>query len=116
MNRINYNNRLFKSISNSENGEVGNQTVFYYFHNLDVVTGTYSGGKIAFGQIMAKVLEDDLLDMRYQHVNVSGEIMTGKCLSTPEICRTEKFVCTKNGNGRAAIYRAANQSLKKFRT
>ena len=91
MNRINYNNRLFKSISNSENGEVGNQTVFYYFHNLDVVTGTYSGGKIAFGQIMAKVLEDDLLDMRYQHVNVSGEIMTGKCLSTPEILPNGKI-------------------------
>lgn len=91
MNRINYNNRLFKSISNSENGEVSNQTVFYYFHNLDVVTGTYSGGKIAFGQLMAKVLEDDSLDLRYQHINTNGQLMTGKCVSTPEILPNGKI-------------------------
>jgi hypothetical protein len=91
MNRIDYNNRVFKTISNSESGEVSIETVFFYFHNLDLVTATYSGGKIAFGQIMAKVLQDDSLDMRYQHVNTSGEIMTGKCLSTPELLPNGKI-------------------------
>ncbi len=91
MSKINYNNRIFKSVSNSESGEVSSETVFYYFHNLDLVTATYSGGKIVFGQLIAKVLEDDSLEMRYQHINTSGELMTGKCVSTPEILADGKL-------------------------
>ena len=34
---------------------------------------------------MAKVIENDALDMRYEHINSAGEIMTGLCLSRPEI-------------------------------
>ena len=34
---------------------------------------------------MAKVIENDALDMRYEHINSAGKIMTGLCLSRPEI-------------------------------
>jgi hypothetical protein len=91
MNKIDYNNRIFKTVSNSKSGEVSSETVFYYFHNLDLVTATYSGGKIVFGQLIAKVLEDNSLEMRYQHVNTSGELMTGTCVSTPEILSDNKI-------------------------
>lgn len=83
--RISYDNRKFRSVSNSESGEVGSETVFHYHQDGDIVWAEYSGGEIVRGTLMAKVLEDDSLDMRYQHVNRKGELMTGVCKSIPEI-------------------------------
>ena len=83
--RINYDNRRFASVSNSDNGEVGSATVFHYRHEGDVVWATYRGGAIVFGSLIAKVDERDCLEMRYQHLNSAGELMTGKCRSTPEV-------------------------------
>lgn len=45
----------------------------------------YSGGVIVKGFLIAKVLENDSLDIRYEHINQAGELMTGICHSTPEI-------------------------------
>lgn len=84
-NRINYDNHRFVSVSDSENGEVGSATVFDYHQEGDVVWATYRGGAIVFGTLIAKVDEKDCLDMRYQHLNSAGELMTGRCWSTPEI-------------------------------
>jgi hypothetical protein len=84
-NRINYNNRRFVSVSNSDNGEVSSATVFDYHQEGDVVWATYRGGAIVFGSLVAKVDKDDCLDMRYQHLNSAGEFMTGRCRSMPEI-------------------------------
>ena len=47
--------------------------------------GTYEGGGIARGTLIARVLEDGALDMRYQHVTHNGAIKTGRCASQPEI-------------------------------
>jgi hypothetical protein len=67
---IDYEGRVFRSVSNSRNGEVW---------------AAYGGGEIALGTLIAKVNEDDSLDMRYQHLNVRGEFMAGECHSTPEL-------------------------------
>lgn len=72
-------------MQNSPTGEVSGETIFYYHQNGDLVWAEYSGGEIVFGSLIAKVLENSSLDMRYQHYNKKGELMTGKCLSTPEI-------------------------------
>lgn len=85
MNKINYDNRIFKSAANSETGEVSHETTFYYHQKDDLVWAEYAGGEIVFGTLIAKVSPDDSLEMRYQHLNKSGELMTGKCFSTPEI-------------------------------
>lgn len=85
MRKIDYNNRRFRSVSNSESGEVGAETVFHYHQQDDFVWATYEGGSIIFGTLIAKVLEDDSLEMRYQHLNRQGELMTGACKSVPEI-------------------------------
>ena len=81
---ISYDGRIFKPISNSSTGEVGDETLFHYHQNGDNVWAEYSGGQIRFGTLIAKVLDDGSLDMRYQHVNTNGELMTGICVSTPE--------------------------------
>lgn len=83
---ISYDNRKFRSISNSEGGEVSSETVFYYHQDGNVVWAEYSGGEIVRGALIARVLADDTLDMRYQHINRSGELlMTGICKSMPEL-------------------------------
>lgn len=85
MQKINYHQKIFQSSQNSANGEVNNQTLFYYFQKNDLVWANYEGGGIIFGTLIAKVLEGGKLDMRYQHLNQKGELMTGICQSSPEI-------------------------------
>lgn len=85
MNKINYDNKKFAAIENSETGEVSGETIFHYRQTGDLVWAEYAGGEIKFGTLIAKVLEKDYLEMRYQHLNKSGELMTGKCFSAPEI-------------------------------
>lgn len=75
---------VFRSLSNTPNGEVGEQTRFYYRQRGDLVTATYQGGGIVMGHLIAKVLTNGQLDMRYHHLNEQGEFKLGMCLSTPE--------------------------------
>ena len=85
MKKITYHNKQFRSISNSENGEVDGKTIFHYMQDGDIVCATYQGGGIRLGSLIAKVGSDGKLDMRYQHININEKIMTGTCRSTPEL-------------------------------
>ena len=85
MSSINYDDRRFVSVSNSGSGEVDSTTIFHYHQDGRLVWATYRGGAIKFGTLIANVEEGDCLDMRYQHCNTAGELMTGKCRSTPEV-------------------------------
>ena len=85
MDMINYDRRKFRSVKNSESGNVGDETVFHYHQSGNIVRAEYSGGAIVAGHLIANCDEDGVLDMRYQHINVSGELMTSNCVSTPEI-------------------------------
>lgn len=85
MSEINYDNRFFRSVANSTSGEVSAETVFHYRQKDSVIWATYEGGAIQFGTLTAKIMENGELEMRYSHVNTAGELMTGECLSTPEI-------------------------------
>ena len=82
---ISYNNRKFRSIANSDTGEVSIETVFHYHEEGAVVWAECAGGEIVRGTLIGKVLPDNSLDMRYQHINRKGELMTGVCRSTPEL-------------------------------
>jgi len=82
---INYNGRKFRCVSNSESGEVNEETVFEYHHEGDIVWAEYHGGEIVRGQLIARCADDGSLDMRYQHINRRGELMTGICRSTPQL-------------------------------
>ena len=76
--------KVFRSISNTDNGDVGAETVFHYRQIGDVVTAEYRGGGIVTGHLIAKRLPSGQLDMRYHHMNDRGDMMLGRCLSTPE--------------------------------
>lgn len=79
-----YNNKKFKAVSNSDNGEISGETIFHYIQQGNILTCQYSGGKIKSGQLIGLVDENGQIDMRYQQINESGNIMTGICKSTPE--------------------------------
>lgn len=89
--KINYDNRRFRPVQNTENGETSAETEFHYLQKGNVVVGTYNGGTIILGNLIAVVSEEGALDMRYQQVNKYGELMTGICKSTPEILPNGKI-------------------------
>ena len=82
---IDYNGKKFRPISNSENGETSNETVFKYNQIGNILTSEYSGGKIKKGHLIGIVDENGAIDMRYHQVNNKNELMTGICKSRPEI-------------------------------
>lgn len=86
-----YHNKTFKPISNSENGETSEETVFLYKQEGNILTAEYSGGKVKKGHLIGIVDEKGIIDMRYHQINDKGEIMTGSCTSTPEILPNGKI-------------------------
>ena len=82
---VGYGGRRFRSVENSETGEVGPETVFSYSQDGDVVSATYGGGGVRSGVLIATVDNEGNLDARYAHVNAAGGLMTGQCRTTPEV-------------------------------
>jgi hypothetical protein len=82
---MNYNKKLFKAISNTQNGDTSSETIFEYIQHGNVLSSNYSGGKILVGHLIGIVNELGLINMRYHHINSEGELMTGICISNPEM-------------------------------
>ena len=83
--KYNLEGKVFRSVTNTENGEIGTESLFYYHQDGELVWAEYHGGTIVSGHLLAKWLKSGQLDMRYHHLNNKGEFMLGKCLSTPEV-------------------------------
>lgn len=81
---MNYHNKRFRVVSNSENGELSSGLIFHYQQQGNILTCTYRDVGILQGQILGWVDEAGNIDMRYQQINSEGEIMTGLCNSRPE--------------------------------
>jgi len=85
MKKINYHNRHFVGLVNYDEGDFNSKTIFHYRQKSNVVWGTYKGGGVKFGTLIAAIIPDGSLDIRWQHVNIDGQIKTGKCRSFPEL-------------------------------
>ena len=88
---MDYNNKIFRPVSNTENGETSSETIFHYKQTGNILTSEYSGGKIKLGHLIGLVDTDGNIDMSYHQVNAAGEIMTGTCKSVPEILSNGKI-------------------------
>lgn len=88
---IDYNDKIFRPIANSENGETSNETVFTYKQTGNILTSEYSGGNIKKGHLIGIVYDNGNIDIRYHQVNNKDEIMTGICLSRPQILDNGKI-------------------------
>jgi hypothetical protein len=88
---ISYHNKIFRALSNTENGETSSETIFHYLQSANIVTAKYSGGKIISGHLIAIIDDKGCLSMRYHQVNDKAELLTGICFSTPEILPNGKI-------------------------
>ncbi len=86
-----FDDKRFSVIDNSSSGEVSSETIFHYHQKGDLLWGEYSGGGIRFGNLIAKVDEENNLDMRYQHLNEAGKLMTGTCFSRFELLEDNRI-------------------------
>ena len=88
---MNYNNKKFRPISNTDNGETSEETVFEYHQKENVLTSSYRGGQIKEGHLIGIVNKNGEIKMSYHHINLDGELMTGTCHSKPEILDNGKI-------------------------
>ncbi len=93
---INYNNKIFRPIQNTDNGETSSDTIFHYQQIGNMLTSVYKGGKIIYGHLIGLVDEDGCIEMRYHQINDKNELMTGKCISKPEILINGKIRLHEN--------------------
>ncbi len=93
---LNYNDKKFKPISNTENGETSNETVFHYKQVGSILTSEYSGGKIKHGHLIGLVDHIGHIEMHYHHLNEQNELMSGTCISKPEILENGKIRLHEN--------------------
>jgi hypothetical protein len=118
MGDINYHNRYFAPVATSDNGEVGDGTIFHYRQDGAIVWATYQGGAIRFGSLIAQVGADGSLDMRYQHINLGGKFVGGKCRSRPEVLEDGRlrlherweWLSGATGEGESVIEEIVNRS------
>lgn len=88
---ISYDNRIFKPVQNTPNGETSGDTIFHYRQTDNILRAEYAGGRIKTGHLIGLVDADGNIDMRYHQVNDAGELMTGICRSVPEILENGKI-------------------------
>ncbi len=88
---MNYNNKTFRPIKNSDNGETSEETIFLYKQTNHILMSEYQGGQIIRGHLIGLVDKDGHIDMRYHQINDKGEMMTGICHSTPEVLSNGKI-------------------------
>ena len=85
MSGFDYNDRIFIGIQNYDDGDMTTETVFKYHQKGHTVWGTFEGGNVVYGSMVARMLDDGRLDMVWQYLNKSGTLHTGTCMSTPEV-------------------------------
>jgi hypothetical protein len=88
---FNYNDKKFKSVKNTGNGETSEKTIFHYKQKGNIVTSKYSGGKIIEGHLIGLVSSNGEIEMRYHQINNKGTLMTGRCKSIPELLSNGKI-------------------------
>ena len=62
---INYNNKVFRSIQNTNNGETSSETLFYYKQDGNIIFSEYKGGKIIYGHLIGLVNENGCIELCY---------------------------------------------------
>ena len=88
---MDYNNKRFRPIQNTKNGEISTETIFNYKQEGEILTAEYRGGEIVKGHLIGLVDETGKIQMRYHQVNKKGELMTGICFSEPQFLPNGKL-------------------------
>lgn len=88
---MNYQNKKFRPLSNTNNGEVTSSMIFHYKQEGNIITCAYTGENIITGHLIGLVDDDGNIDMRYHQINHQGQLRTGICHSKPELLENGKI-------------------------
>jgi len=87
--KVSYDNRLFRPVESTENGEVSGATLFHYRQEGPVLWATYDGGGVTHGHMIGRVEADGALHFRYHHLSLTDENrpdpVSGLCHSRLEV-------------------------------
>jgi hypothetical protein len=72
----------FRAVSNSTNGSLNSETRMRFTSDEAIVVGSYGGGTIVAGHVLAKHVGESNLDMLYQGATTGGEIQAGRAVAT----------------------------------
>jgi hypothetical protein len=93
---LNYNNKKFRPLKNSENGDVTNELIFHYKQTGNILTCEYSGKKIKKGQLLGIVESDGTIKMNYHQITLDHKLKTGNCISKPKTLENGKLILEEN--------------------
>ncbi|MCB2230462.1 n-acetylglutamate synthase [bacterium] len=85
MSKFDFNRRRFRGIENYDDGDLTGEVLFTYHQDGKFVWGEFSGGRVARGNLVARMREDGVIDMLWQYVNIDANLVGGICLSKPEV-------------------------------
>lgn len=88
---FNYDNKCFIGVENYDDGDLTGDTRFYYHQKGSTVWGTIEGGRVEFGTLIARLLDDGRLEMVWQYLNCDGQFVSGTCTSTPEVLSDGRY-------------------------
>ncbi|MEL6534546.1 MAG: hypothetical protein AAFQ98_04000 [Bacteroidota bacterium] len=74
---MNLHDKRFVALEN-ESGLSGSETVFHYFQQGEVITGTYQGGAILEGSIVGKKVAEDKIELLFQCLTQDKELKVGQ--------------------------------------
>ena len=63
--------------TDNEHGLSSNETIFHYYQNGDVITGTYKGGAIVEGFIVGKQTGEFTIELLFQCITNERELKVG---------------------------------------
>ena len=90
MTEVDFNNKTFTLVSNSESGSADNATIFEYKQEKDIVTAIYYGGPIRKGNLIGR-LEGRQLHMHYQCITEQNELKSGRAIARIIFTADEKM-------------------------
>ncbi|MFB6300832.1 MAG: hypothetical protein ABEH65_11270 [Halobacteriales archaeon] len=73
--------RIFKSVSNDSDGDVGCDTYFWFDQTDDLIHARYEGGVIRLGHLVG-LHTGEKIRFRYTHVTTNDETATGQSTDT----------------------------------
>lgn len=79
---MNLDGRTFRAVSNSKNGHLNSETEMRFTADNGIVVGTYSGGTIAVGHVLAKRTSATELEMLYHGATKDGIHSAGTAHAT----------------------------------
>jgi hypothetical protein len=78
---VNYDGKTFWP----SDGDPAHATVAHYHQDADLVWGEFAGGEVRRGSLTGTCSPDGVLDFAYTMVLDSGDIVSGRCRSTPRL-------------------------------